>query len=129
MSSVVTYKNNNRMCFCQIRLTNGERVLISIATVPRPAITISKLRFGVIPTQTIWEYNPTMAGGYESYVRNLIIMFASDRCQEKHPLDAIRDIILHCDSIDEAQRTLLTIENYLRSQAPRVSSEGRRQNA
>lgn len=129
MSSVVTYKNNTRMCFCQIKFTDGERVLISIATVPRPAITISKLKFGMIPTKRIWEYNPMMAGGYESYVRNLIIMFASDKCPGKHPLDAIRDILLRCDSIDEAQRTLLTIENYLRLQAPGVSPEGRRRNA
>ena len=34
-----------------------------------------KKSFGLWPIQTIWEYNPTMAGGYDAYVKNLMKMF------------------------------------------------------
>jgi hypothetical protein len=111
MSSVVTYRNNSLQCFCQIKLDSGERVLISIASAPTPSIKVLKLVLGgLIPIQTVWEFNPTMAGGYYHYVNRLISMFASEDNPTKHPLDAIRDVILECKSIDEVRLTLLSLE-------------------
>ena len=76
MSKVVTYANSKHLCYCQIKLDSGERVLISIASDPKPSVQLKKLCFfGLWPIQTIWEYDPTMAGGYEAYVRKMMQMF------------------------------------------------------
>lgn len=111
MSSVVTYANNERQCFCQIKFDSGERVLISIAAAPTPSLKIMRLAFGgLIPRQTIWEYNPTMAGGYGAYIKKLMTMFPPDPNGPVHPLDVIRDTLLQCSSIEDARRALLERE-------------------
>lgn len=112
MSKVVTYKNDKYRCFCQIKFDNRERILISIASSPNPSVKISKLGLGgLIPIRTIWEFTPTMAGGYDAYVRKLIAMFVDiEKNSNQHPLDAIRDKLLPCHSIDEAIRVLLNAE-------------------
>ena len=118
MGKVVTYANNKYHCFCQIKLDNGERVLISIATAPTPSVKIKRLVFsGLLPIQTIWEYNPTMAGGYEHYVRKMIIMFQDPLAVEpKHPLDILRDRLLPCRSISEVRDSLCEAEHNLSEQ-------------
>ena len=64
MSEVVRYSNTKLTCYCQIKLDSGERILISIATAPKPCVKVIKLIWhGMLPIQTIWEYNPTLAGG------------------------------------------------------------------
>lgn len=116
MSKVVTYANNNYQCYCQLKLDSGERVLISIANIPTPTIKVIKLLFGFIPLQTIWEYNPTMAGGYDAYVQNMIkiMLFLDPLLSEaKHPLDALRDRLLLCGSISEIQDCLFKAEHNL----------------
>jgi hypothetical protein len=112
MSEVVTYKNTGRQCYCQIKLDNGERILITIASMPTPSIKICKLGLlGLLPVQTVWEYNPTMAGGYEAYIRKLIEMFADPSDEEpKHPLDTLRDRLLPCQSISEVRNSLFEAE-------------------
>lgn len=108
MSSVVTYANNERQCFCQIKFDSGERVLISIAGTPTPSLKVIRLALGgLIPRQTIWEFNATMAGGPDAYVRGLMEMFPPDPKGAIHPLDVIRDTLLQCPSIDDARRMLL----------------------
>ena len=55
MTSVVTYANNERQAFCQIKFDTGERVLISIAGLPKPSVKIMRLAFGgLFPVKTIW---------------------------------------------------------------------------
>jgi hypothetical protein len=76
MSEVVAYRNDKYRCFCQIKFDSGERILISIASIPKPSIKIFKLIGGFLPIQTIWEFNPSIAGGYNAYVEKLIHMFA-----------------------------------------------------
>jgi hypothetical protein len=86
MSSVVTYANNEPQCFGQIKFDSGERVLISIASAPTPSIKIMGLALGsLILRQTIWEHNPTMAGGYNAYVKKLMEMFPPDPSDAIHP--------------------------------------------
>lgn len=112
MSKVVTYANTNYLCYCQIMLDSGERVLISIASTPTPCVKIKKLVFlGLLPIQTIWEYNPMMAGGYEAYIQKMMQMFQDPSAQEpKHPLDILRDRLLLCKSISEVQDSLFEAE-------------------
>lgn len=110
LSKIIAYKNDKYRCFCQIKLNSGERILISIAGTPTPSIKVSKLAlWGFIPIQTIWEYNPKMASGYEAYARNIFYMFGNPESQ-KHPLDAIIDALMLCDSIEEVRLTLLKTE-------------------
>ena len=117
MSSVVTYANNKYQCYCQIKLDSGERVLISIANAPRPSVKVMKLFLGFWPLQTIWEYNPTMAGGYDAYIRKLIKMFHDPLVSEpKHPLDTFRDRLLPCKSISEVQDSLFQAERSIHNE-------------
>lgn len=111
-NKVVTYANNSRQCFCQIKFESGERVLISIAGAPTAGVKIIKLGlFGIFPTQTIWEYNVAMAGGFDTYVRKLMLIFPDLSLKEpKHPLDNIRDRLLQCRSILEARDFLLAAQ-------------------
>jgi hypothetical protein len=113
MSKVITYANSKHLCYCQIKLDSGERVLISIITVPKPSVQLKKLCFfGLWPIQTIWEYNPTMAGGYDAYVQKMMIMFQDPSATEpKHPLDVLRDRLLQCKSIPEVRDSLLEAEH------------------
>ncbi|MEN6560256.1 MAG: hypothetical protein ABFD52_05740 [Acidobacteriota bacterium] len=114
MSKVETYSNTAHKCYCQIKLDSGERILLSIASMPSPSIKVFKVKFLGVPVKTVWEYNPTMAGGYEAYVRKLIEMFADPSDEEpKHPLDAIRDRLLPCQSISEVLNSLLEAERSL----------------
>ena len=115
---VVTYANTSRQCFCQLKLTSGERILISIASQPTPSTKVLKLKMGgFVPGPTIWEYNALMAGGYEAYVENLMIMFAeempADPAKPRHPLDAICDALSHCTSIDQVRHELLDRERLI----------------
>ena len=120
MSAVVTYRNNERQCFCQIKFDTGERVLVSIApAAPTPSVKVLRLALGgLVPRQTVWEYNPTMAGGYNAYVENMIKMFPPSDDRPAHPLDVIRDTLLPCSSIEEARRTLLKCESQASERAP-----------
>ncbi len=119
MSAVVTYRNNERQCFCQIKFDTGERVLVSIAAAPTPSVKILRLALGgLLSRQTIWEYNPTMAGGYNAYVENLMKMFRPASDEPAHPLDVIRDTLLPCSSLEEARRTLLNCESQASERAP-----------
>lgn len=91
-----------------VKFDSGERVLISIASVPTPSLKVMRMALrGLIPRQTIWEYNATMAGGPDAYVRGLMRMFPPDPNGPIHPLDIIRDTLLRCSSINDARRTLL----------------------
>lgn len=116
MSKIVTYKNDKYRCFCQIKLDSGERILISIAAIPTPSIKVSKLALGLVPIQTIWEYNPTMAGGYEAYAKKTFDMFVNPEAP-KHPLDAIVDTLLPCKSIEEVRYVFLEGERLSNSSA------------
>jgi hypothetical protein len=106
MAKIVTYANNSRQCFCQIKFESGERVLISIAGSPNAGVKIIRLLLGFIPTQTIWECSALMAGGFDSYVHKLHVMFP----ELKHPLDSIRDHLLTCRSIPEVRDSLLALQ-------------------
>jgi hypothetical protein len=105
MGKVITYAKNSKQCFCQIKFESGERILISIAGPPNAGVKIIKLVFfGIIPTQTVWEYNAKMTGDFDAYIHGLHLMFPD----QKHPLDGIRDRLLVCTSILEARSYLLT---------------------
>ena len=104
MSTVVTYGNDHKQCFCQIRLDSGERILIGMYNNPTPTFKICKVRFGgLIPTDTIWEFTAEMAGGKPELYLKVMMMFDANGA---HPLDAVRDVLLRCGSIIEVRQEI-----------------------
>jgi hypothetical protein len=93
MGKVITYKNDFKHSFCQIKLDSGEKVLISMGS---GTLRISKLLLGVIPTETIWE-----SGDAKTIMR---IFLEGDI---KHPLDAARDKVLTAKSINYLKMMLV----------------------
>lgn len=115
MGEVTHYANNKYMCCCSIKLLNGERVMISIASAPTPSVKVFKMGlFGIFRSRTIWEYNPSMAGGYEAYVRKMMMMFQEPSGTEPtHPLDILRDRLLRCKSVAAVRDSLFDAERSL----------------
>ncbi|MGH7960829.1 MAG: hypothetical protein ACRERD_03245, partial [Candidatus Binatia bacterium] len=125
VSEVVAYANNKYQCFSQIKLDSGERVLISIASAPTPSVKVMKLGFfGLWPVQTVWEYNPTMAGGYDAYLQKMMKMFQGPAAGEpKHPLDVLRDRLLPCKSIAEVRDSMFQAERSLSEPIGKLTTE------
>jgi hypothetical protein len=104
MSKVIAYQNTDRVCFCQIKFESGERILVSLASLPKPGIKVIKLLFGIIPYKTIWEFS---AAGEKKAQKRMIEMFSeSNSPRAKHPLDAIIIKLLPCRYCGEAVRVL-----------------------
>jgi len=99
MGEIITYKNEGRKgVFCQIKLDNGERILISLAMSSIKIFELDSL--GLIPTETIWECN------WESNTDNLeevARLFVNPDNPSKHILDAIIDKVINCQSIEEVK--------------------------
>ncbi len=111
MGKVVRYSNTRIECYCQIEFETGDRVLISITAIPSPSVKVSRMVLrGLIPLQTIWEYNATMAGGYTAYMDKLTSMFSIRPEGPENPLDAIRDLLLDCTSVENARLALFARE-------------------
>jgi hypothetical protein len=112
MTKVTAYRNTDRHCFCQIRFQSGERVLVSVATVPELGVKVMKLFFRVFP-KTIWEFS---APGEKDAYNKVIEMFTDQGATgASHPLDAIIQALHRCRSCGEAIRALLQAEERFRS--------------
>jgi len=97
MGNIITYKNAGAAgVYSQIKLDNGERILISIA---QPGVQIFKLSFGgLFPVSTIWKSGD---------IDQMIALFGDFALSESNLLDAIVKKLIDCVSIDEI-RTLLS---------------------
>jgi hypothetical protein len=76
-----------------------------------PGVKISKLLFGIIPTRTLWELSSIAIGGTEPYIRRVVDIFSN--CESDnipHPLDAIKDMLLPCRSIEEMLQVIANKE-------------------
>lgn len=106
VAEVVTYKPN---AYCQIKLPTGERVLINCA---QTGIKISRLALGgLIPTETIVEW-PI------SRIDFAIAIFADESAPAQHPLDAIKNKLLNCQSIGDIERLCVSRDSARPAQAP-----------
>ena len=100
-----------RRRFDQIKFESGERALVLVTDMPAPSIELVRLALGgVIPWQTVWEYNPTRAGGYSDYIRKLKSMFSLATERSDDSLHSVREALLGCQSIEEARLLLLRRE-------------------
>jgi hypothetical protein len=116
LTRVTAYRNTDRHCFCQIKFQSGERVLVSIASVPEPGIKVMKLLFRFFP-KTIWEFN---AAGEKDAHDRMIDMFTDQGApRASHPLDAIILKLRPCRSCGEAVRALRQAEERHRNTGQR----------
>jgi membrane protease YdiL (CAAX protease family) len=96
-----------RRRFYQLKFASGEQALVLIAGMPAPSVELVSLALGgLVPWQTVWEYNPIRAGGYSDYIHKLTAMFSPPTGRSDDSVHYIRDALLSCRSIEEA-RTLL----------------------
>jgi len=94
-----------------LRFASGERALVLVAGMPAPSVELVRLVLGgLIPWQTVWEYNPTRAGGYSDYVHKLKAMFSPTTEAIDESLPDIRDALVRCGSITKAHGLLLERE-------------------
>lgn len=99
MGQVVTYKNDEQKgMYCLIKLDSGERIFICIAD---RGMKIYKMGFGgLIPTKTIWESKDMSELVAQFFDTNDIPDIL------KHPLDAAKDRLINCASVEEVKRVL-----------------------
>ena len=97
--------------FYRIKFGSGERALVLIAGMPVPSVKLVRLALGgVIPWQTVWEYNPIRAGGFSDYIHKLRAMFSPAIEGSDDSSHYICDALLGCQSIQEARTLLLERE-------------------
>ena len=54
-----------RRRFCQLKFASGEQALVLVAGMPAPSVEFVRLALGgLVPWESVWEYNPIRAGGY-----------------------------------------------------------------
>lgn len=96
-----------RRRYYQLRFPSGEQAIVLIAGMPAPSVEVVRLGLGgFLPWQTIWEFNPTRAGGYSDYIDKLKAIFSPSAGPSDDSDHYIRETLQPCRSIDEA-RTLL----------------------
>lgn len=104
MSDIITYQNNSSGKYCQIKLDDGNRILISIA---QPGIKIIKLKWGGLwPSGDIFDIstNDLFSDKYKSALTKL-----SEKSLEPDMLDVFKNILIECKSLQEVQDTLKQI--------------------
>lgn len=110
-----------RQPFYQVKFESGERALVLIAGMPVPYVEIVRLGLGgLIPWQTVWEYNPTRAGGYSDYVHKLKSMFSPTTEEFDDFHQHVRDALHRCQSLQEALTLLLKLERLADSSMTKV---------
>jgi len=105
-----------RQRFYQLKFPSGEQALVLVAGMPAPSVELVRLTLGgLLPWQTVWEYNPMRAGGYSDYIHKLKAMFSPAREGSDDSVHYIRDVLLSCRSIEDARTLLLQRERLANS--------------
>ncbi len=96
-----------RRRYYQLKFASGEQAIVLVAGMPAPSVEVVRLGLGgLLPWQTIWEFNPTRAGGYSDYIDKLKAMFSPATGKSDDSDHYIRETLKPCRSIEEV-RTLL----------------------
>ncbi len=104
MSKIITYKNSPAGKFCQIKLDDGNRILISIA---QPGIKVYKLMlFGSMPSGTIFEISTAdlFSEKYKPAREKL-----TEISLELDMLDVFKDLLLLCKSLEGVKKKLHSV--------------------
>ena len=102
--------------FHRVKFGSGERALVLIAGMPVPSVKLVRLALGgIIPWQTVWEYNPMRAGGFSDYLHKIKAMFSPAMEGSDDSSEYVCDALLGCRSIQEARALLLERERLANS--------------
>jgi len=98
MGKIITYKCGPSGKYCQIKLDDGNRILISIA---QEGVRVYKLKWGgLIPSGTIFDISTKDLFSDE-------YKFARERLTERSlaldMLDVFKEILIPCKSLDEVK--------------------------
>ena len=100
----------------QLKFASGEQALVLVDGMPAPSVELVRLALGgLVPWQTVWQYNPMRAGGYSDYVHKLKTMFSLATERSEDSVHSIRDVLLSCPSIEDARILLLQRERLANS--------------
>lgn len=92
-----------------------------------PGTKVIRLAFGgLIPIETIWQYDAGIAGSPVAYAQGMMAMFAPSMSEFITPLDAIRDVLLQCSSIEDVRRVLATRRTLLEPSLHLMSALGQK---
>ncbi len=98
-AKVVTYRNDPTGRFCQLKLASGERILITVA---QTGLRVSRLRFAVVPTETLLDVGPE---DFETFMTLFGPESLTDETLERFVqvpvLDHVVAALSKCRSIDE----------------------------
>jgi len=101
MGRIITYKNaGEKGTFSQIKLDNGERILISVITNRgvQLGVEIFKLgKGGLFPTGSVWKTHD---------LDQMTVLFAGFQQSRGNLLDAVVSKVIGCSSIDEVKMLL-----------------------
>jgi len=87
VGDIVAKRDNKMQCFAQLKLGNGDRILISVA---RGLVKVSKLGWlGLWPVVTLWE-TQTFAESADAFFR--------PETAHMRPLDGIIATLIDCES-------------------------------
>jgi hypothetical protein len=102
--------------YYQLKFASGEQALVLISGMPAPSVQFVRLALGgLVPWQTVWEFNPIRAGGYSDYAHKLKAMFSPATERSDDSGQCIRDALLSCPSIEDARLLLLQREQVVNS--------------
>jgi hypothetical protein len=118
VAKVLTYSNGAITCYSTIQLDDGNKVFISIAGTPTPSVRVSKSRLMGLVNSALWGFTPEMAGGYDAYVRKMMRAFGDPNGEPQHPLDAIKDLVMTCRTIEEVRDKLFAAERRMGTPHP-----------
>lgn len=118
MSEIITYKNSPSGKYCQIKLDDGNRILISIA---QTGVKVMKLKWGgMIPSRDIFDIT-TQELFSEKYKP------AREKLTEKSiamdMLDVFKEILIECCSLEEAVKALDDIFSENKQDEPKGNIE------
>lgn len=101
MSEIITYKNSPSGKYCQIKLDDGNRILISLA---QTGIKVMKMKWGgVMPAGDIFDIS-TQDLFSEKYRHSREKL--TEISLELDMLDVFKDVLLPCRTLDEAKKVL-----------------------
>ena len=116
-----------RRRFYQLKFASGEQALVLVAGMPAPSVEFVRLALGgLVPWETVWEYNPIRAGGYSDYIHKLNAMFSRATVSFDDSVHDIRAALLSCQSIEDARRLLLQRERLANSSTNEIADDLRR---
>ena len=108
MGKQITFRNDLKAQFCQIKLEDGKRILISVA---EGYVKIFTLRFfGAIPNKTIYA-GKVMKLFNSDYYQKIIDQLNEETSEPPkygfNQLDVFRKALLPCHSLEEVEQVLV----------------------